>query len=37
LWTFMSPKESWENLAGRAGIAVVRDGIPVMVMTTMLN
>jgi len=37
LWTIMSPKESWENLAGRAGIAVVRDGIPVMVMTTMLN
>ena len=37
LWTFVSPKESWENLAGRAGIAVVRDGNPVMVLTTMLN
>ena len=37
LWTFISPAESWENLAGRAGIAVVRDGNPVMVLTTMLN
>jgi hypothetical protein len=37
LWTFVSPKESWENLAGRAGIAVVRDGNPIMVLTTMLN
>jgi hypothetical protein len=37
LWTFASPAKSWEDLAGRAGIAVVRDGNPVMVMTTMLN
>jgi hypothetical protein len=37
LWTFRSPAESWKNLAGRAGIAVVRDGNPVMVLTTMLN
>jgi hypothetical protein len=37
LWTFASPAESWENLAGRAGIAVVRDGNPIFVLTTMLN
>jgi hypothetical protein len=37
LWTFVSPAESWENLAGRAGIAVVRASNPVMVLTTMLN
>ena len=37
LWTFASPAESWENLAGRAGITVVRDGNPIMVLTTMLN
>jgi hypothetical protein len=37
LWTFASPAKSWEDLAGRAGIAVVRDGNPVMVLTTMLN
>ena len=37
LWTFASPAESWQNLAGRAGVAVVRDGNPVMVLTTMLN
>src|ERR1700684_150905 len=37
LWTFASPANSWEDLAGRAGIAVVRDGNLVMVLTTMLN
>jgi hypothetical protein len=37
LWTFASLAKSWEDLAGRAGIAVVRDGNPVMVLTTMLN
>jgi hypothetical protein len=37
LWTFASPAKSWEDLAGRAGIAVVRGGNPVMVLTTMLN
>ena len=37
LWTFASPAKSWEDLAGRAGIAVVRDGNPIMVLTTMLN
>jgi hypothetical protein len=37
LWTFASPAKSWEDLAGRAGIAVVRAGNPIMVLTTMLN
>jgi len=37
LWTYASPAKSWEDLAGRAGIAVVRDGNPVMVLTTMMN
>jgi hypothetical protein len=37
LWTFASPAKSWEDLAGRAGIAVVHDGNPIMVLTTMLN
>ena len=37
LWTFASPAKSWEDLAGRAGIAVVRNGNPIMVLTTMLN
>ena len=37
LWTFASPAKSWEDLAGRAGIAVVRDGNPIMVLTAMLN
>jgi hypothetical protein len=26
LWQFSSPKESWQGLAGRAGISLVRDG-----------
>jgi len=26
LWMFSSPKETWQNLCGRAGICIVRDG-----------
>ena len=37
LWTFMSPPDSWKNLAGRAGIALVRDGKPVSILVTFMN
>ena len=37
LWTFASPAKSWEDLAGRAGIAVVRNGIPIKALVTKLN
>jgi len=36
-WTFSSPPDSWEHLAGRAGIAIVRDGVPFKVITTIMN
>ncbi len=26
LWEFRSPPDSWANMAGRAGIALIRDG-----------
>jgi hypothetical protein len=26
LWQFSSPKESWINMCGRAGLCIVRDG-----------
>jgi len=37
IWTFSSPAESWERLAGRAGVALVRDGVPIRVIFTMMN
>jgi hypothetical protein len=37
LWTFSSPPRTWEDLAGRAGIALVRDGIAIEIIVTMLN
>jgi hypothetical protein len=37
LWTFVSPPDSWRNLAGRAGVALVRDGGVVAVVTTIMN
>jgi hypothetical protein len=37
LWTFSSPPRTWEDLAGRAGIALVRDGQVIEVIVTMLN
>ncbi len=37
LWEFCSPPESWEHLAGRAGIALVRDGEIVESIVTMMN
>ncbi|HEY1017293.1 MAG TPA: ankyrin repeat domain-containing protein [Herpetosiphonaceae bacterium] len=37
LWTFRSPADSWANLAGRAGYAIVHDGRPVRTLVTMMN
>jgi hypothetical protein len=37
LRVFCSSPESWQNLAGRAGIALVRNGVKVASLTTMLN
>jgi hypothetical protein len=37
LWTFASPPDSWQNLAGEAGVAVVRDGNPIKVIITTVN
>jgi hypothetical protein len=34
---FASPVESWERLAGRAGIALVRDGKVINAIVTMMN
>jgi hypothetical protein len=37
IWTFSSPTNSWQDLAGRAGVALVRNGTPVKVIVTMMN
>jgi hypothetical protein len=37
LWTFMSPPKSWEDLAGRSGIALVRNGAPIEVIIGAMN
>jgi hypothetical protein len=37
LWTFSSPPRTWEDLAGRAGVALVRDGQAIEIIVTMLN
>jgi hypothetical protein len=37
LWTYCSPLESFKALAGRCGIAVVRDGRVVMQLVTIMN
>ena len=37
LWTFVSDEESWRNLAGRAGYAIVRNGEIVDEFITMLS
>ena len=34
---FSSPPESWQHLAGRAGIALVRDGVPIRIIVTRMN
>ena len=37
LWLFSSPKKTWQNLCGRAGICIVRDGEVIKSMVTMMN
>lgn len=37
LWSFCSPKDTWDTLCGRAGYAIVRKGEPVVVYVTVLN
>jgi hypothetical protein len=37
LWTYCSPFESFKALAGRCGIAIVRDGRVVMQLVTIMN
>ncbi len=37
LWTFISPPKSWEDLAGRSGIALVRNGVPLEVIIGAMN
>lgn len=37
LWEFTSPAEYWENLAGRGGVALVRDGKIVETVVTIMS
>jgi hypothetical protein len=37
LWEFSSPPESWQNLAGRAGVALIRRGEVVRSIVTTMN
>lgn len=37
IWTFATPADYWRNLAGRAGLALVRDGNAIKVVVTLLN
>jgi hypothetical protein len=37
IWIFSSQTESWKHLAGRAGVALVRDGVPIRAIVTMMN
>ena len=37
LWEFSSPKETWVNLCGRAGICIVRNGKVLDSIVTMMN
>jgi hypothetical protein len=37
LMRFVSSADSWKNLAGRAGIALVRDGKVIDAFVTMMN
>lgn len=36
-WTFRSPAHTWAKRMGRAGFAIVRNGVPVDAIVTMLN
>lgn len=37
IWSFSSPQDYWKNHAGRAGVALVRDGVPITALVTVLN
>jgi hypothetical protein len=37
LWRFRSPEAAWRARCGRAGILLLRDGVAVHTMVTMLN
>jgi hypothetical protein len=37
IWTFSAPDHFWQNHAGQAGVALVRAGVPIAVMTTIRN
>jgi hypothetical protein len=37
IWAFSSPPETWQMLAGRAGVALVRDGRPIGYVVTLMN
>jgi hypothetical protein len=37
LWEYSSPADTWENLCGRAGIALVRGGKVVDAIQTVMN
>jgi len=37
LWNFSSSTESWQQLAGRMGVALLRDGKVIQVLITEIN
>lgn len=37
VWTWSTPRWTWENLCGRGGLALVRDGKPVDHVMTLMN
>lgn len=37
LWEFSSPEDYWRNLAGRGGVALVRNGEIVDTVVTIIN
>ena len=37
IWTFRSPPETWQDLAGRAGVALVRDNKVIDAVVTIMN
>ena len=37
IWRFSSPGKDWEDLAGRGGVALVRNGVPIKVIVTVMN
>jgi len=37
LWKFSSPPEMWEHLCGRAGICIIRNGVIVNSIVTVIN